>query len=357
MAEKKRRNWLVFGSIAFIAYIFAASTPIGSETVLKPVWLRRPVVGEPAERQARDGLVPYLSGSTFGYFDSDGEFSFVKRRGERTALSDRYWADFGKTPEKIDLFGSDGELLFSVSENSYPYFADGRADGRIFIVGAEQNSVTALDESGKAIWKRDFPAPITCADAAAGLTLFGMIDGSIELVDDKGSRVFAFEPGGSRLPVIVAARLSPDGRKIALISGLDPQRFVLLSRSGQTYKVGHHEYLDRGFRRPVQLAFVDGDEYVAFERENGLAVHDVASKKTVLLDIRGRVLAFEDERSDDSFFLIADAGSYRELVGIKVPQDVFMRAPFTNSESFLARRGKRLYVGGDGSIAALEIEN
>lgn len=352
MAEKKRRNWVVLGSIAFIAYIFAASTPIGSETVLKPVWLRRPAVGETGGKKSGDGLVPYLSDAAFGYFDADGEFAFVKRRGERTVLSDRYWADFGRTPEGIGLHGSDGELLFSVVENGYPYFAD----GRVFIVGAEQNSVAALDDSGKVVWRRDFPAPITCADAAAGLVLFGLLDGTIELIDSKGARVFAFEPGGSRLPVIAAARLSPDGKRIALISGIDPQRFVLLSRSGQTYKVGHHEYMDRGFRRPVQLAFVDGADYVAFERENGgLAVHDVSSRKTALLDMRGRVLAFEDDRSDKRFFLISDAGPYRELVGVKVPSEVFMRAPFENSDTFIARRGDKLYVGGGGSVAALEI--
>jgi hypothetical protein len=360
VAEKKRRNWLGFGSIAFIAYIFTASTPIGSEIVLKPVWLRRPTVGEPIEKKARDGLIPYRSSSAVGYFDADGEFSFIKRRGERTFISNRYWADFGGVPEKLDLFGSDGELRFSVAASGYPFFADGAAAdgaaaGSIFIVGTEQNSVAALDDSGKEVWRRDFPAPITCGDAAAGLALFGMLDGSIELLDAAGNRVFAFEPGGSRLPVIVAAKLSPDGRTIALISGLDPQRFVLLSRSGQTYKVGHHEYLDRGFRRPVQLAFAAGDRYVVFERENGLAVHDAEARKTALLDIGGRIVAFEDERIDDRFFLIADYGTRRELVGIKVPQEVFMRAPFGHSETFVSRRGNRLYLGGGGSVAALEI--
>ncbi len=352
MADKKRKNWILFGSFAFIAYIFAASTPIGSETVLKPVWLQAPAPEEPSEGTETQGLIPYYSDTSFGYFDEKGDFAFFKRRGERTFLSEDFWTDAGRITDKLDLYGSDGKLRFSVSHSGYPYFAD----GKVFVVGPEQNSLAVLDEEGKELWRRDFPATLTCADAARGFTLVGMLDGTIELLDSEGRRAFVFEPGGSRLPVIAAARLSSDGSKIALISGIDPQRFVLLARSGQTYKVAHHEYLDRGFRRPVQLAFVGKDAFVAFEREKGLAVHDVSAKKTVVLDIGGRMIAFEDERSGDRFFLIAEANERRMLVGIKTPDDAFLRAPYRNQESYIARRGDRLYVGGGNSVAALEIE-
>ncbi|MFA6505522.1 MAG: hypothetical protein WCT14_05450 [Treponemataceae bacterium] len=352
MAEKKRRNWIVLGSIAFVVYVFAASMPIGTETVLSPAWLRQPK--EPvSESRAKDDSVPFHTNKLFGYFNPEGDFTLVKTRNERTVISDRYWADFEKTPASIDLYGSDGKLRYSIAERGYPYFAD----NRIFIVGVEQNQIIALDDAGKGKWRHDFPSIITCADAAAGFSVFGLLDGSIEVLDAKGSRLFAFEPGGSRLPVIAAVRLSSDGKKVAIISGVDPQRFILLERSGQTYKVAHHEYMDRGFRRPVLASFIAGDKFVAFERENGLAIYDVSARKTVIVDTKGRIVDFEDQGARKRFFLIVDNGANRELIGINLPNEVFMRAPFLSSDTFITRRNDRIYLGGNGFIAALDIKN
>lgn len=350
MAEKKRRNWIVLGSIAFVVYIFAASTPIETETVLRPVWLRQPKESS-AEAPSKSALVPFLNVKSFGYFNPEGEFPLVKARGERTLISDRFWADYTASPDKIDLYGNDGKLLFSLAERGYPFVSD----GKVFVVGSEQNQIIALDESGKAKWRRDFSSTITCADGGAGFSVFGFLDGSIEVLDAKGARVFTFEPGGSRLPMIAAVRLSKDGKKIAVISGIDPQRFILLEKSGNSYKVAHHEYLDKGFRRPVQTAFVANDRYVAFERERGLAVYDVSSRKTAVIGIKGRIVSFEDEGEDRRFFLISDLGSHRELVGLKLPSEVFMRAPFLGGESFITRRDGRVYLGGNGAVAALDI--
>ncbi len=349
MPGKKRKNWIILGSAAFVAYVFAASAPIGDETILRPAWLK-PL--EKTEGKVDGELIPFLTSTHLGYFNAAGDFPLVERRNERTAISPLLWANYAKTDESIKIFGRDGAPRCAVESRGYPYMADGRT----FVVGVEQHSVAEIDENGKERWRRDFEAPITCADAASGMALFGLLDGTVELIGRNGELVFTFEPGGSRLPVIAAARISPDGERIALISGVDPQRFVLLSRSGQTYKVVHHEYLDKGFRRPVLAAFVDKGKYVVFEREKGLEVYDTASRKSAVLDIGGAILAFEDETDDKRFFLIADSGDYRELVGVALPAGVFMRAPYLGQEKYIARRGSRLYLGGDGTIAALDID-
>lgn len=349
MADKKKKNWIILGSIVFIVYIFAASTPIGSETVLRPLWLEHPDESSEADKTAS---VPFHTRGQFGYVDKDGKFGLVRQRGERNSLSSEFWSDYGRTNDSTDIFSRDGTRLFAASVRGYPFFSD----GRIFMVGPEQNYVVELDRAGNEKWRRDFPSVVTCADAAAGLAVFGMLDGSFELVDERGTRVFGFEPGGSRLAVIASARLSPDGKRIAVVSGIDPQRFVLFERSGSAYKVAHHEYIDRGFRRPVQAAFAGGGRYVVFEREAGLAIHEISARRTTTIQVGGIIAAYEDEAADGRFFLISDLGEHRELVGIKLPAEVFMRAPFSSAENFIARRGARLYVAGAVSVAALEIK-
>lgn len=351
MAGKKGKNWIALGAAVFVVYLFVASVPIGTETVLVPTWLRgldRPEEGNPGTGEA----IPFVIGPRFGYFDQEGRFFFVKDAGDRLSVSTEAWAQYAPVPATLEVRTPTGELRFSSSERGYPYLADGRT----FVIGPEQNSVTALDDAGKPRWSRDFSSYITSADAAAGLTVFGLLEGRIELYNDSGERIFAFEPGGSRLSVIVAVKLSPDGRRLAVFSGIDPQRFLLLERSGHTYKVVHHEYVGTGFRRPIRAAFVGDANYVAFESASGLSVYDIRERRTYQVPVEGNLTAFEDRSGGSRFFCLVQREGGSELVGVDLPDAIFMRAPFGSDTPFLARRGDRIYVGGASSIAALNLE-
>ncbi len=350
MAEKKRRNWILLGAAAFVVYLFTASSPIESETVLEPIWLKytAEATNDPA---AAGDLIPFRTNRHFGYFDVEGRLSVVRAATGRYALSPFAWTEFPAIPASLDIRSPRDEAILRTEERGYPFFSD----NRVFMIGSEQNSITALNETGAARWKRDFPSPITCADAAAGLLLVGMLDGSVELLNEAGSRVFAFDPGGSRIPVIVAAKLSRDGRRIALIAGIDLQRFLLLERSGTSYKVSHHEYLEKGFRRAVKIAFVDGERRVVFEREGALGVYDIRSGKSWRTPLGGDLVALEDSGTDGKLFLILVAGNRKELVGLRLPSDIYMRAPYRSGSTFIARLGERLYLGGNDAIAAFDI--
>lgn len=353
MPGKKGRNWIALGAAVFVVYLFVASAPIGTETILAPIWLRsldgnRAAAGSPASGES----IPFRIGEDFGYFDRDGAFFFVKETADRLSMSGELWALYPPTPETVEVRTVSGELRYSIAEKGYPYFADDRT----FVIGPEQNSVVALDEGGKPKWRRDFPSHLTCADARAGLIAFGLLDGTIELFNSEGERIFSFEPGGSRLPVIVSVKLSPDGRRLAVFSGLDPQRFLLLERSGHTYKVVHHEPAGAGFRRPIRSAFVGDADYIAFESESGLSVYGIKDRRTHQVPIGGRISAFEDLSGGPLFFCLVQRNGAEELVGIELPDGVFMRAPFRSESAFLARRGDRLYVSGASAIAALDLE-
>jgi len=351
LGKKRTINWILIGALVFVLYVLAASAPIGSETVIVPAWLHT-LNTSTASEQVSDTLIPFQLGQKFGYFDSDGRFSILRSSDLRFAVSDFAWAEYAAIPESIELRKPRGELLFKSTERGYPFLAD----GRVYILGPEQNSMVALDADGRTVWKRDFPATITCAEAKAGLLLVGLLNGSIELIDAAGNVVFNFEPRGSRLPVIVAARLSNDARRIALISGIDPQRFLVLERSGTSYKVEYHEFLERGFRRPVKIAFIDHGETVIFEREGGLGVLKKGSRKSSFVPIAGDIRWLEEEGKDGRLFLIIAKDGKRELIGLKLPSNIFLRAPYTSETDFLERRGNRLYLGGGDSLAALDIK-
>ncbi|MDR1566162.1 MAG: WD40 repeat domain-containing protein [Treponema sp.] len=358
MVKEKRKYWLTAGILVFLAYVFAAARPIPEETILVSRWLSSlessyPVAlgGSP---QDSSPPFPFSLGNRFGYMHDDGRFAINRIRKGYVSLSPELWVEYDALPRSLEIRDRQNQEVLSISNpGGYPLFLD----NTIFIVGNEQNSLTALDSDGRELWTYDFPAPLTCIDAAAGFVLVGTLDGAVEFLDSRGGQVFPpFEPGGSRLAVILGCAISKDGSRLALVSGIDDQRFLVLEKSGDAYRVVYHEFLTDGFRRAVHVAFVDGGSRVAFEREDGIGIYDIASRTGVTLPLEGEMIAMDTSGDSSFLFLITSQGALRKrLVAIRYPGTVFMEAPFKSEHVFLSRRGSKLYAGGDLAIASFEL--
>jgi hypothetical protein len=365
MAKSKYSYWLLIGVVIFVIYFFLAARPVPVETALVAQWLSSTesnyplyLNGASAPGDAAAGengmMLPFRLGNRFGYIDAYGRFSVNRERRAVLSISEDYWAECEAVPREISIRDPRNKQTAVVpGGRGYPLFQD----GRLFLIGAEQNSLEALDASGESLWTYDFAAPITDIDAASGLVLAGLLDGTIELLDRDGRRVFFFEPGGSRLSVICACRISRDGTKIAIVSGYDDQRFLFLEQLGDSYKVSYHEFISDGFRRVVHLAFIDQDRRVVFEREGGIGIYDVDSRTNVKIDLDGRVNSLDGSGEDDLLFVITSQSERRKtLVGIRLPGEIIIAAPFRSDSAFLRRKEDRLYVGGGGTLASFRLE-
>jgi len=359
VAEKKRKKWLILSFVVFIVYLFVASSPIPEETVLVNRWIvatpqtgsenQDPKVLPPSTRT----WIPFKAADRFGYFDTEGRFAFNRPIENYVSLSPTLWAEYGSQDDQIDVHTvNDDGIIHLKNPQGYPFFGD----NKIFVVGREQNSIESVDTSGKILWKYDYNAPITALDGEADLVLIGGLNGTIEVLDNQGKSIFSFEAGGSRIPVITGARLSRDGKKIALISGIDRQRFILLERSGPTYKVSYHEYLDQGFRRPVFLAFIDRGRKIAFERERALGIFDINRRKSYTIPLEGSIVGMEEEGTSNRLFLLTaeETDGRFNLIGIGLPDTLILKSQFSGSTAFIDRRGNRLFLGNDKLLAAFD---
>jgi hypothetical protein len=368
MAKGKYNYWLLIGVVIFVAYFFLAARPVPVELVLVPRWLSSTESdyplhlngasvpeGEDTAGEGEDGLLlPFRLGNRFGYVDAYGRFSVNREKKASLSISEDYWAEYEAVPREIDIRDPrDKQAAVVPGGRGYPLFLD----GRFFLINAEQNSLEALDAAGKSLWTYDFAAPVTDIDAASGFVLAGLLDGTVELLDGDGGRVFFFEPGGSRLSVIYACRISRDGTKLAIISGYDDQRFLFLERLGDSYKVSYHEFISDGFRRVVHLAFIDQDRRVVFEREGGIGIYDVNSRINTKVELDGRVSGLDGSGEDDLLFVVTSQSEWRkELVGIRLSGEIIVEAPFRSGTAFLRRKADRLYVGGGGTLASFTLE-
>ena len=382
MAKEKRKWWWVLGVWAFILYIFISARSISEETILRPRWITSlessysegsPVSLGDFTIQQGENPIPFLLGERFGYVRDDGKFAVNQIRRGYISISENTWAEYEALPSSIQIMNPLNETVLTIPDaHGYPLLID----DRIFLVGNEQNSLTALGPGGEELWTHDFPAPLTCIDAAGGFVLAGTLDGVVELLNSSGTLVFTpFEPGGSRLSVILGCAISRDASHLAIISGVDDQRFLLLERAGaenraaaarwsnqtgvtgDTYKVVYHEFLQGGFRRPVHISFVDNDEKVAFENESGLGIYDINSRNTINIALEGEITALDDSGENGFLFVVTSQGSkQKRLIVIRYPAFIVNQAPFSSGSAFFTRRKGIIYLAGDTIMASFELE-
>ncbi|MCL2763373.1 MAG: WD40 repeat domain-containing protein [Treponema sp.] len=364
---------LVAGAVLFTVYFFCAARPIPLETVLTPRWLNAieagtPIYlsGSPARTDSDEtdvnlhNVLPFSLGNRFGYISPNGHFSLNREKKANIALSRERWAEYEAEPDSITIHGNNGAALALVENPSgYPFFLDGRT----FLIGSDQNVVSAINASGVVSWTYEFASPLTCIDSSAGFVLTGSLDGVISVLDGNGRQVFSFEPGGSQYAIILGCAISRDGSRLALVSGINAQRFLVLERFGANavdYKVVYHEFLEDGFRRPVYIDFIEGDRWVVFERSGGLGFYEIGSRRTSKVALSGEIRAIEHTDGQGMIFAVIShtepANERKELAGIRLPGRVLMRSPFKSEEIFLGRADSRLIVGGGQTLVSFDLE-
>jgi hypothetical protein len=364
----QKKIGLIVGIVLFLAYFLGASRPIPLETVLVPRWLNSLEFGNPmvlSGGQASASVaglnlqqkIPFSLGDRFGYVSSDGLLSVNQVKKANISLSPEYWAEYEAEPARITINGNDGEPITVIDDpRGYPFFLD----GRIFLINSTQTAISAVDVSGTQTWTYEFAAPLTCVDSAAGLVLVGSLDGMVGLLDSSGRQILSFEPSGSRYPVILGCAISRDGSRLALISGIDDQRFLILEQFGTSagdYKVVYHEFLGNGFRRPVFITFAENDRWVVFERGGGLGFYEISSRKSEQVALDGEICAIDHSGGKGMVFAVVSySETSKKLIGIRLPGKVVIESTFISKEAFLGRMDSRLIAGGGQTLASFDLE-
>ena len=412
MGPKKRKIKFVILIIFFIIYFLIAARPIPRETVLSFNWLTSLPSGtirydfpipENALKEKDEiefnnfvvsgRLLPFTLGSSFGYIDSSGQYALSQIKTSDFYQSQSMWTEHGAEPSSIVINNIVDNTSMTINDpRGYPVLLD----NRVFIVGNDLNSLSEIGSNGNVLWTYEFGSILTSIDAAAGLVLTGSLDGVIEVFNSAGERIFIFEPGGSRYSIILGSSISRNGSHIGVICGIEPQRFLLLERFGDTggeYKVIHHEFLETGFRGPVRILFIDNDRRVVYERENGIGCYSIKSKRGIYIPLDGRIVAIDESGDDGFLFLVISTPdssaneNTKKLIGIKFPPDrlfgrsrtaaldsIFLKASFKSDDVFIGRsrtrgsqtfgsqtrgsqtRGSTLVVGGGSALISFDLE-
>lgn len=195
-------------------------------------------------------------------------------------------------------------------------------NGRFFFVRDDSQGVSEIDRSGKPLWNGEFPAPITAVALTDTLSAWGLLDGSIHLIETGGAVNSVIKPAStglsSRFSCLYGVALSPDGNMVAALFGLEPQHFAVFERDANGFRLMYDMKLIRSLRSGQLFAFAADGKSLAALTGDGLVYFDARKGRGAIL--RSKLFAGDCEISilplgmDGFAFLAAQKG--RRYVGI-----------------------------------------
>lgn len=291
----------------------------------------------------------FLLGDYFGYFTGDLDLTYCGNRDYRVTVSDTSFINYPKIPKILDVQKPDGEGRSIIEEAGYPVIFGDR------IIVLTDSSISLYDLNGNLFWKKEILSLITSLSASDGHVFLGYLDGSCELISDTGNDEFIYRPGGSRIESVYSVALSSDSQYLAVISGLDPQRFILLQKRKDGYKPVHHFELDHQYRRTVKMFFSNDNRKIFFEDPKGVDVFDISAKSLSLIKCEGSLVNIDIDRDSGFYSLLMKGDGEARIQILSDSTHILTDRVFPGEIFFFRKEGDRYYIGDDSKIMYLRM--
>lgn len=351
MQKKNIVGYSIIPLLIIVLYILLASQPIPEEVSLKPHWIvditTFPAQGP--ETNISQEVVPFNSGSFFGYIGLDGKEGTLIPLNGSVSYSRAWWIDFVDPSRPIILRDPFRTSQFSIEQApGYPFFLE----NQLFFIDEEQRSLFRYTNEGKILWSYAFPGVCTSLSSGTNRLVAGTLEGLLLVLDiTSGKELYKFEPGGSRRPLILSSAISKNDTHIALIAGLEPQRFVVLEQFKNTYKVLYHRYLSSNYRRPVWCTIVK-DEWVLYEQPEGIGIFHLFSKKYWFLPFPEKYRLYRIQKicgteQQGIVGILLSQEKKHVLLTVRLPDIILGIAPYEGQETDLTTIQDTFYLSSD----------
>jgi len=284
----KARSVTLLCVVLAVIYFFAFARGTGRELVVAPKSLITLESMNSPSAQNESVFLPIQGSFGAGFVDEEHELvSYYV--SDRIAL-DREWVAIHRG-DILELLKPTGQIISRFAGSPLPI----ARDGNLYLYADDSGTLSKIDPAnGARIWERNYISQLTSIDARIDRTLVGFLDGRIELIDNLGKVLLSYRPGGSGTEVIYGAVISNGASKIALISGLRPQRFLILEERGSSFRPIHHHNTNSDYRRPIAMEFIRDDRQVLYEGGEGIEIFDVKKGRLNEREISGNVFRWID---------------------------------------------------------------
>ena len=189
---------------------------------------------------------------------------------------------------------------------------------RSFLLRQDQQGVAETDKSGKVLWSREFGALMTTPSISSTLSAWGLLDGSVQILDRDGALLHDLRPATkgvvSKYPCVYAVAVSENGESVAVLYGLDPQYFLVFVRKGDMYELAHRIEMKRQVRNAQAASFSASGSCVVARTADGLAYYDTVLERGQIIQPRnfsGELELRIEPIGADGFAFLAAKGDER----------------------------------------------
>ncbi len=303
--------------------------------------------------------VPFRLGGYYGFHDWELNLLSYDILNQPLPLSyqilgNDFYLDFSSIPNYV--------VVRDIARREIGRFLDvGNAfiiKDNIYQFSNESHSLYRYSRNGSQEWRSDLLPYISSLDNnVMGDTLVSYVNGRVVLLDKNGKMDNEYISSGSRINSIYGGALSPDSQNIALIAGLDQQRFVFLKKQQETYLFEYAKELPNQLRNSQWLRFSDYSLYVFYNSSQGFAVYDYGYKEHRLYREDGFLNQFgeQGEQLNIQFFVFGSPEG-GNLIAVHGTQGELLRLKLRGQNYSLQVKKDIIYFGQDNLIASYRTE-
>jgi len=363
--------------LMLVLYIALFPRPMGKELLVKPLWTTRLPAAAPVAAAANaagqapaphtafirpaspgEKLLAFRLGDRFGFVGLDGTLHYLDNVRYGLALGTDRFVNYEQLSPRINVENPSGQVVASFAQDGYPVYLN----DRLYVLSPDRSGISEYDKSGKLLWRHKAGSIITSVAAGVKLSVLGLLDGHIEIVDGTGTTVYRDAPTGSSIPIILGIAISAAEDRIAVVSGLEPQVLSIYERSGGQWTATQTRRLGSDFRRPVLVRALRGSGDFAFEGSESVRIYSQQGRRLVSVPLSGSLhsllgagfdrlilaAALSDTQSS------ASSGTAEVLLFLPDGRPV-LRFRFPASTLYVSAEGSRQFWGVDDTIFESEL--
>lgn len=336
---------ILFAIIILVFFLFPL--PTATEHYLVPQKLVRL-----DENPTLTDQTPHLSfslGEYYGYFTEDLDLTYLDKRDYRVAINDSSFIDYPKIPSVLNIQNHEGSIRAPIESAGYPFIEENK------VVIISDSSLSLYDIEGNLYWERSILSMVTSISINSESVAVGYLDGTCELISFDGSTLLSYKPGGSRIEIIYSVASSSDGQKLAILSGLDPQRFIYIEKRKEDYKPIHHFEMDFQYRKTIKMNFSKDNSKIFMESPDGVEVYTVLTGQldTIVGDGNLKEVYYDNALGFYSLML-QEQGSATVKVLTDFDKELLDRE-FAGGLFFFRKVDQDFYVGIDNDLLHLKL--
>ncbi|OJF77093.1 MAG: hypothetical protein BKP49_02850 [Treponema sp. CETP13] len=358
MVAKQKKVLYIFICIVFcILYFFIALSPLEEHLHLQPVWTINISENNQEKKQHPETDHHFLLGKTLGYFDKEGNISQLKSFPFRAAISDSIWTIYTPENTQINCHTPDGTVFTHIDSTGFPFFEE----DRIYILLPSGNSVSSYSLDGTKQWTHEEPAIITAFDSSQNGTVIGYSNGKIFYTNNSQSISATFMPGGSNYNVILGVAISPNGKYVAALCGLESQRIIVAQVEKNQTKIIYHEFLTEETKNQSLVYFSSDNNNVFFDTKNNLIMVNLNNLSSTHLSLNSNAIHIVEctcntTNTSEIIYAILSKNEPNYQVSLVNKNAVLLgNFSFNANNAFIASENNSLFVGKDTIISRMDL--